>query len=76
MDERSIEDSTVLLVKWEIWSVHIDPNDDVNLEQTSGWQTLRVPFASAARVMGGLRYLPVDEMKRNDVFDEKGVYKL
>ncbi len=81
LDERSIKDSTVLLVKWELWSDYIDPNaksgldDESNRQQYEGWQTLRVPFGNAADVMYGLEYLPVQEFNStNQGFDENGVY--
>ena len=83
LDERSIADSTVLLVKWEVWSDYIDPNaesgldDDSNRQQHEGWQTLRTYFANAARVMDGLEYLPVREFKATEQgFDGDGVYVL
>ena len=83
MDDRSVQDATVLLVKWEVWTDYIDPNAKTNLDDASnrqqheGWQTLRVPFSSAARVMDGLEYLPVHEFRgTDDRFDENRVYKL
>ena len=83
LDERSITDSTVLLIKWEVWSDYIDPNaesgldDDSNRRQHEGWQTLRTYFANAARVMDGLEYLPVREFKATEQgFDGDGVYVL
>ncbi|CAF9905314.1 MAG: hypothetical protein ALECFALPRED_000216 [Alectoria fallacina] len=81
LDERSVTDSTLLLVKWEVWSDYIDPNaksgldDDSNREQHEGWQTLRTYFTNAAKVMDGLEYLPVREFKStNQGFDGNGVY--
>ena len=81
LDERSINDSSILLVKWEVWSDYIDPNaetgldDDSNLEEHEGWQTLRTYFADAAKVMDGLEYLPVREFTSTDKgFDGNGVY--
>lgn len=83
LDQRSMTDSTVLLVKWDVWSDYIDPNaksgldDDSNLEQHEGWQTLRTYFTNAAEVMDGLEYLPVRELKSTDQgFDGNGVYVL
>ena len=72
LDERSSTDSTVLLVKWEVRSDYVVPNaksgldDDSNREQREGWQTLRMYFTSAAKVMNGLEYLPVREFKSTD----------
>ena len=62
LDERSINDSTLLLVKWEVWSERIDPNatsgfdDDNNFKRCRGWQTLRAYFADAAYMMDALEY--------------------
>lgn len=82
LDERSIKDSTVLLVKWELWDDYIDTNaetgldDDSNRQDFAGWQTLRVPFEKAAKMMDGLDYLPVQEFNMSkDGFDENGVYR-
>lgn len=81
LDERSIHDSTVLLVKWEVWTDYIDPNAKTGLdsasnrEQHEGWQTLRTFFAGTAKVADGLEYLPVREFKSTKQgFDENGVY--
>lgn len=80
LDERSVNDSTLLLVKWEVWTDYIDPNatsgldSDSNREQHEGWQTLRTFFKDAADVMDGLEYLPVREFNSTDKgFDENGV---
>ena len=81
LDERSIKDFSILLVKWEVWSDYINPNaetgldDDTNREEHEGWQTLRTYFADAAKVMDGLKYLPVREFTSTDKgFDGNGVY--
>ena len=81
LDDRSINDSTVLLVKWEVWSERIDPNatsgydDDSNFKPCRGWQTLRTYFADAADLMDALEYLPMEEHNSIDrAFDDKGVY--
>ena len=81
LDERSINDSTVLLVKWEVWTDHIDPDatsgvdDDSNLERHTGWQTLRAFFGDAADMMDALGYLPVNEINSTKRwFDENGVH--
>lgn len=66
-----------------MWSDYIDPDaksgldDESNRQQLEGWQTLRVSFANAARVMEGLEYLPVHEFNSTDKgFDGHGVYTL
>ena len=66
-----------------MWSDYIDPNaksgldDDSNREQHEGWQTLRTYFTNAARVIKGLKYLPVREVKSADqAVDDNRVYVL
>lgn len=50
-------------------------DDESNLQEHEGWQTLRVSFGDAADVMYGLEYLPVQELNSTDKgFDENGVY--
>ena len=66
-----------------MWTDYIDPNaksgldDDSNRQQHEGWQTLRVSFGNAAKVMDGLEYLPVREVNSTEKgFDGNGVYTL
>ena len=65
MDDRTLRDGTILLVKWELWTEHIDPNategvdSDANLEDKEGRQTIRVPLAEALDTMYGIRNIPV-----------------
>ena len=64
LDARSLSedvDPTALLVKWELWAEYPDPNDDFNVKDMEGWQTLRVRWNQAASTMDGLEYVPVQE---------------
>ena len=81
LDERSINDSNVLLVKWEVWMDYINPNatsgldDDSNLESHKGWETVRTSFGDAAYFMDSLQYLPVHEINTtNQWVDDNGVH--
>ncbi len=77
MDERSMDDSTLLVVKWELWAERKDPNNDFDLENKEGWQTVRVRFGGAADFITRVEYLPLEEhLSGDDVLDEEGVYKL
>lgn len=83
LDSRSGEDgNTALLVKWEVWSEYVDPNaatgldDAANRRQKEGWQTLRVKWENAARVMDGLEYLAVHELGMTKDGFEGDVYVL
>ena len=52
MDERTLEDDTVVVVQWELWSERIDPNSeddrDEAFRQVEGWQDVRLPLEKAA----------------------------
>ena len=81
LDEQSIKDSSVLLVKWEFWDDYINPNatehldDESNREEHEGWQTIRAYFGDAAHLMDGLGYLFVHEINSTPkAFDDKGVF--
>ncbi|KAI9699260.1 MAG: hypothetical protein M1836_002870 [Candelina mexicana] len=79
LDARSLTTSqpTVLIVKWELWVEHKDLEDDIDLLEKEGWQSVRVRFKGAADFIVRVDYLPLEEhLEGGDVCDEEGVYKL
>ena len=78
MDERTLKDGTIMLVKWELSSERIDPNSeddsDESFEMKEGWQTIRVPLAQAADTMYGIRNLLVRDFRESLKPEDDGVY--
>ena len=52
MDERTLKDETVVLVKWEFWRERIDPesldDSDEAFKDMETWADVRLPFREAA----------------------------
>ncbi|KAL8949367.1 MAG: hypothetical protein Q9222_004517 [Ikaeria aurantiellina] len=86
MDERTVRDGTVVLVKWDFHAYWIDPNnpsdEDDNLVHTEDWLSFRTPAPQAADTMSAVEYIEFDQAvaglrpEDNGVLDfEKGKSK-
>ena len=77
MDARTLEDNTVMMVKWEFWSVQIDlDSTEEKYEDHEGWQTIRVPMKGAAEFMYGITETLVQEFKEHLKPEDEGVFTL
>ena len=82
MNARILEDNTIMIVKWELWSEMIDLDATDNLdadekyEDKKGWQTIRVPANGAAEFMHGVTETLVQEFKEQLKPGDQGVLRL
>lgn len=75
IDQRSLEDDTVVLVKDDSWVERIDlsdpSTDDYNLRDMEGLRPYRVEMKEATSIMDGIRYFHIAQ----SIPDEDGVHR-
>ena len=54
MDERTLRDDTIVLVRWESWDELIDSEVDEVWRDVKDWANVRVSFRNAAEAVMGI----------------------
>ena len=79
MDERTLKDDTILLVKYDVWTERIDPNDpsdeDDKFKQLEGWRSIRVDIDEATDTIDAIEYLDLGDAIANIKPEDNGVVK-
>lgn len=79
LDNKTLRDGTVLLVKWDVWRERIDEDDPSDADEAfrkhRGYRTVRAMMKAAPDLLGALPEIDLSEVIADMKLEDDGVWR-